>query len=318
MLNTIDDRLAKEQKLGDAAWRIDDVTGLRTLLRAAAAQGMAVLITSDHGHVVDRHGVKVEAAAPASARHRLPGGALADAEIALSGPRVVWPQPGASIVALWDADSRYTALKAGYHGGAAPAEFTIPVLAFLPFGAEPPKDWRELGDQRPAWWVPSGRRLLRLPRRPGHLRGQEGASAVQSAGEACPGDRREPRRPLRRGARPRGRRGAPDTPGRVARGGPGRGAPGCRHLPGPDGAAGPQTPKDKIEQALRALLDAGGTLPSTALAQRIGYPAARADGFAAVLRQVLNYDGVQVLETLPDGRTLRLSKRLLQEQFELG
>ena len=59
---------------------------------------------------------------------------------------------GHRIVALWDADARYTTQKAGYHGGVALAEVTIPVLAFLPFGAEPPKGWRELGDQRPAWW----------------------------------------------------------------------------------------------------------------------------------------------------------------------
>ncbi|GAA3377842.1 BREX-2 system phosphatase PglZ [Streptomyces sannanensis] len=157
VLNTIDDRLAKEQKLGDAAWHVDHVSALRELLRAAAEQGMAVILTSDHGHVVDRHGVKAEAAEPASARHRLPGGPLGDREIALSGPRVVWPEPGASIVALWDADSRYTALKAGYHGGASLAEFTIPVLAFLPFGAEPPRGWRELGDQRPEWWSPEAK-----------------------------------------------------------------------------------------------------------------------------------------------------------------
>jgi hypothetical protein len=49
----------------------------------------------------------------------------------------------------------------------------------------------------------------------------------------------------------------------------------------------------------------------------VGHPQGRADGFAAVLRQLLNYDGVQVLETLPDGRTLRLDTALLSEQFEL-
>jgi hypothetical protein len=73
---------------------------------------------------------------------------------------------------------------------------------------------------------------------------------------------------------------------------------------------------DKVDQAIRVLLDAG-TLPATALAQRIGYPVTRADGFAAVLRQLLNYDGVQVLETLPDARTLRLHTALLRDQFEL-
>jgi hypothetical protein len=57
----------------------------------------------------------------------------------------------------------------------------------------------------------------------------------------------------------------------------------------------------------------------TALAQRVDLPASRgADGFAAVLRQLVNFDGIQVLETLPDGRTLRLNAVLLRRQFELG
>ncbi|MBP2364223.1 MULTISPECIES: hypothetical protein [Streptomyces] len=34
-------------------------------------------------------------------------------------------------------------------------------------------------------------------------------------------------------------------------------------------------------------------------------------------RQLLNYVGVQVLETLPDDRTLRLHTALLRDQFEL-
>ncbi|MFD9328472.1 BREX-2 system phosphatase PglZ [Streptomyces sp. NPDC060065] len=319
VLNAIDDRLAKEQKLGDGTWRVDDVPGLRDLLRVAAAQGMAVIVTSDHGHVVDRHGTKADAATePASARHRLPGGPLAEREIALSGPRVVWPEPGASIVALWDADSRYTALKAGYHGGASLAEFTIPVLAFLPFGAEPPKGWRELGDQRPLWWVSkeAGRPV-------------SGERSAPSAGAA----------PKKGTAKSRKKQpdpeSLPDALFEVA-----LTAGGDDTLLTPthvsrtevlvkalldsetyqvqlDGLARkPQ--QEQVQKALAALLDAGGTLPVTALAQRAGMSSTRGDGFAAVLRQLLNYDGVQVLETLPDGRTLRLHEGLLREQFALG
>ena len=75
--------------------------------------------------------------------------------------------------------------------------------------------------------------------------------------------------------------------------------------------------QEQVHKAISALLDAGGTLPATALAQRAGMPTARGDGFAAVLRQLLNFDGVQVLETLPDGRTLRLHEALLRKQFAL-
>ncbi|MFG3022551.1 BREX-2 system phosphatase PglZ [Streptomyces sp. NPDC048254] len=320
VLNAIDDRLAKEQKLGDGAWRVDDVPGLRDLLRVAAAQGMAVIVTSDHGHVVDRHGTKADAATePASARHRLPGGGtLGEREIALSGPRVVWPEPGASIVALWDADSRYTALKAGYHGGASLAEFTIPVLAFLPFGAEPPKDWRELGDQRPIWWAPeeAGRPVS-------DERAAQTAGAATKKGSAKP--RKKQPEPgtlpdaLFDVALTAGGDDALLTPAVVSR----TEALVTALLDSEtyqvqlDGLARkPQ--QEQVHKALAALLDAGGTLPVTALAQRAGMPTTRGDGFAAVLRQLLNYDGVQVLETLPDGRTVRLHEALLREQFALG
>ncbi|MBT2234456.1 BREX-2 system phosphatase PglZ [Nonomuraea sp. NEAU-A123] len=311
VLNTIDDRLAKEQKLGDGAWRLDQIGKLRELLRVAAVQGMAVILTSDHGHVVDRNGAKIDGDDIASARHRTSGGSLREAEVALSGPRVVWPNPGASIVALWDADSRYTAQKAGYHGGASLAEITIPVLAFLPFGAEPPKGWRELGDQRPAWWseepdtpgpaalVPTAvpepkRRASKMSKAPAAM-GEAlfdvvlelgGDEALLTPRLASPGD-----------ALVKALLASEIFQAQVS-------------------LLARKPPMEKVEMAVRALADTGA-LPVTALAQRVSYPAGRADGFAAVLRQLLNYDGVQVLETLPDGRTLRLNTGLLRDQFEL-
>ncbi|MFF0016204.1 BREX-2 system phosphatase PglZ [Streptomyces sp. NPDC005374] len=319
VLNAIDDRLAKEQKLGDGTWRVDDVPGLRDLLRVAAAQGMAVIVTSDHGHVVDRHGTKVDATTePASARHRLSGGGpLGEREIALSGPRVVWPEPGASIVALWDADSRYTALKAGYHGGASLAEFTIPVLAFLPFGAEPPKEWRELGDQRPVWWAPEEVGRLVTDERAAHMGGAAAKKAAAKSRKKQPDPGTLPDA-LFDVALTVGGDDALLTPSVVSR----TEALVTALLDSEtyqgqlDGLARkPQ--QEPVQKALAALLDAGGTLPVTALAQRAGMPTTRGDGFAAVLRQLLNYDGVQVLETLPDGRTLRLHEGLLREQFAL-
>ncbi|AXE80189.1 BREX-2 system phosphatase PglZ [Streptomyces atratus] len=317
VLNTVDDRLASEQKLGDGSWRLNDIGQLRQLLRLAAVQGRAVILTSDHGHVVDRHGVKTDVDRPLSARHRVAGDPVGDTEIGLAGPRVVAPEPGGAIVALWDADSRYTARRAGYHGGASLAEFTIPVLAFLPFGAQPPGGWRELGSQQPPWWSLNPR--------------QAGSAPVAQA--AAPASKKPSQR---RNVRPQVG-GGPDalfdvslTPKMPAEG---------------DALLSVElvAPKDalvdellacelfdtqvkvlarkpnllQVEKAVRALLDAGGTLPVTALAQRAGVRASGADGFGAVLRQLLNYDSAQVLEALPDGRTLRLDEALLREQFGL-
>ncbi|MFI8092600.1 BREX-2 system phosphatase PglZ [Streptomyces sp. NPDC086080] len=321
VLNTVDDRLASEQKLGDGAWRLSDIGGLRALLRSAADQGRAVIVTSDHGHVVDRRAARVDADDVRSARHRAPGRPLGEQEIMLTGPRVLDPEPESRIVALWDADARYTSRKAGYHGGVALAEFAIPVLAFLPFGAKPPSGWRELGSQQPAWWS--------LPREEAQpSRAQTAAAPVPVSRKATPKKARSEAKPAKNHETLFDVALVPST--------------------SEDGAllsAAPVSPVDalveallesevftaqvqllarkpdlvRVEKAVRALLDSGGTLPMTALAQRVGLPASRpADGFAAVLRQLLNHDGVQVLETLPDGRTLRLHTGLLRDQFEVG
>ncbi|MCE7080357.1 BREX-2 system phosphatase PglZ [Streptomyces sp. ST2-7A] len=331
VLNAIDDRLAKERKLGDGAWRAEHIPGLPDLLRVAATRGMAVVITSDHGHVVDRHGNRVEAGAPLSARHRAPGGETGPAEVALSGPRVVEPDPGGSIVALWDADSRYTARKAGYHGGASLAEVAIPILVLLPFGAEPPTGWRELGDQRPAWWA-----LDSGTARPEEATAHSPAG-VPRAGVPGPEARKEGRKEGRKQSRRQEGADRPqDSLFDVALV-PATGNDGALVTPTVvnredvliEGLLASETfgsqidllarkpPMGKVEKAIRVLLEAGGTLPVTALAQRVDYPIGRANGFAAVLRQLLNHDGAQVLEILPDGRTVRLNPTLLRTQFGL-
>ncbi|KAA6219675.1 BREX-2 system phosphatase PglZ [Streptomyces filamentosus] len=319
VLNTVDDRLASEQKLGDGAWRLDQIGALRSLLRHAAVEGRAVLLTSDHGHVVDRYGVRVQAAGVESARHRQPGQPVSEAEVALSGQRVVDTEPGGEIVALWDADARYSAQRAGYHGGAALAEFTIPVMAFLPFGATPPKGWRELGNPQPAWWYlgadasaqpqqpPVAKQVPAAPK-PSSKRAKQEAALAKShdslfevALVPSPGDE------ALLSVRPM----SPDEAMVTA-------LLASEVFESQVNMLARKPDLERVEQAVRALIDAGGTLPMTALAQRVNLPASRrVEGFAAVLRQLLNYDGVQVVETLPDGRTLRLNLQLLREQFEL-
>ncbi|WP_432110147.1 BREX-2 system phosphatase PglZ [Streptomyces sp. AA1529] len=337
VLNAIDDRLGKEQKLGDGAWQVQHIPGLAELLRVAAVQGMAVVLTSDHGHVVDRHGAKVEAAEPESARHRAASGAeepAGAAEVALSGPRVVRSEPGSSVVALWDADSRYTGLKAGYHGGASLAEVAIPVLAFLPFGAAPPKGWRELGEQQPSWWKtdepdsrlpggpPSGAAAAEKDAEPREKQTSrhkpskaqaELAATHDSLFDVAPASVSEPAGPP-----PQQQSQQPEPVAREEAVVAGLFASEAFRNQVELLARKPRERElDKFRLAVVALLETGGTLPVTALAQRVGFPTTRADGFAAVLRQLLNYDGVQVLETMPDGRTLRLNADALRTQFGL-
>ncbi|MFI1060547.1 BREX-2 system phosphatase PglZ [Streptomyces spororaveus] len=336
VLNTVDDRLGKEQKLGDGAWQIKEIGGLEPLLRAARANDMTVLLTSDHGHVIERRGNKLDTTGSTigSARHRTPGGPVAPAEIELSGPRVVWPEPGSRIVALRDHDTRYTALKAGYHGGATLAEFTIPLLALLPFGAEPPTGWRELGDPAPVWWEENTEAAAEV-----ETGTTAGADSTPDAAAT------QPRRKQTRKAAPPMSEGAISLFGEDEVVPPAPQKPADPPVeppvtPAPDATLDPaaalverlmatelyqaqlellaRKPRDKtvLPKALAALIEAG-TLPMTALAERADQPATRAPGFAATLAQLLNYDGAQILEILPDNRTLRLHRAQLIEQFGL-
>ena len=53
VLNTIDDALDKG-KPGPAHWTVDEVTYLRQVLDEARRAGRPVILTADHGHVLDR------------------------------------------------------------------------------------------------------------------------------------------------------------------------------------------------------------------------------------------------------------------------
>ncbi|WP_445527397.1 BREX-2 system phosphatase PglZ [Streptomyces cyslabdanicus] len=320
VLNTVDDRLGKEQKLGDGAWRIKEISGLESLLRAARAGGMTVLITSDHGHVIERRGNRADAPAGtvASARHRLSGEPLAPSEVELSGPRVVWPEPGARIVALRDHDARYTAMKAGYHGGATLAEFAIPLLALLPFGAEPPTGWLELGEPAPAWWS------TKTGAAPSAVASDAGAVEVPGASSR----RRQTTKQTKKAAATaeptlalfEDQQATPPAPQGSDSGDPATAL--VERLMATELYAAQldmlarKSMAKGAQPALVALVEAG-TLPMTALAERAGQPIGRARGFATTLAQLLNYDGAQILEILPDNRTLRLHRDQLIEQFGL-
>jgi hypothetical protein len=306
VLNAIDDSL--ERGRADPSWKIEEVAGLRTLLDYARYQGRAVIVTSDHGHILEHKSTYRATADAASNRHRDGSTHANDGEVELAGPRVV--ADGRRIVALWDPYIRYGPRKAGYHGGASLAEVTIPLLAFLPLGAAPPKNWRALPVQRPAWWA------------------LEPPTAVPALIDG-PASTTPTARPTRRKAttKPMDGQAVLDMPEAEIHAKPqAAAAPGdrlveelfatelfdVRHRGTPR-----RVPAEKIRTAVAALADIGGVLPLPVLAERIGEPAIRAAGFAATLGQILNVDNYPVLEVIDGGRNVRLNLALLREQFGL-
>jgi len=86
-----------------------------------------------------------------SGRSRAATGAAGSGEVLVAGPRVL-RHDGRAILAV-DELLRYGPLKAGYHGGGAPAEAVVPVAVLVP-GAIPEDVSLHLAPpQEPAWWI---------------------------------------------------------------------------------------------------------------------------------------------------------------------
>ncbi|MFG3698074.1 BREX-2 system phosphatase PglZ [Micromonospora sp. NPDC047620] len=302
VINTVDESLAHGREGDEAGWQLDDIGFLRSLLDQARSSGRAIVVTSDHGHVLERGGQHVKAADAASARHRTGPGPAGPGEIELTGPRVV--ADGKRIIALWDPLLRYRPSKAGYHGGASLAEVTIPLLAFLlPNVTEPPVGWAPVEAREPEWW-----------------------RAIAPAAS--------PAVPVASVPAPKPRRKAPAVTGdalfdvpeattaTVAAPAAGDGDLVAALLAtelfeAQHGLTPRRVDQRKIEAAMRALVDAKGVLPAAVLAQRAGEVPARATGFVNALQRIFNVDNYPVLSLADNGRTVRLDLRLLREQFRL-
>lgn len=148
VLNTIDDALDRSDPEG-TDWGLASIKHLEALLEIAAAVGRPVVITSDHGHVLERRKGRKDLPAGStatSARSRTADVPARAGEVLVRGDRVAQDQ---AVLAV-DELLRYTTVKAGYHGGGAAAEIAVPLVLLWPGPA--PKGYREAAIQRPSWW----------------------------------------------------------------------------------------------------------------------------------------------------------------------
>jgi hypothetical protein len=291
VLNTIDDALQHGREGDRVEWRLSDITYLPELLNTARAYGRPVVLVADHGHVLERSAPNAgPVATPGAESARWRTGVPEPGEVALAGPRVRYGD--GRIVAPWREDIRYAHRRSGYHGGAALAEMTVPVLVLLPSADLLPSGWSVLPPEltTPAWWAP---RLTGTPAQP-----------AEAAPPTPPVAAVPPTRPAAAGApaatvtwgvrvvateiyaRQRGFvRKAPDRP--------------------------------VVASVIDALIAADGTLSLTAVAAAAGRAGRNPDGFATTLQRLLNVEGYPVLGLTDGGRTLRLDQELLRQQFGL-
>ena len=151
VLNSVDDALDRSDP-GSISWGTDTVKHLDPLLERARHAGRTVILTADHGHVIDRRqGTQRPYPDTSSSRSRSVSACPGDGEVLVTGRRVLL-HDGTAVLAV-DENLRYGPAKSGYHGGASPAEVIVPVTVLVS-GAVPADGGLRLAPpQEPSWWT---------------------------------------------------------------------------------------------------------------------------------------------------------------------
>ncbi|MDZ4800306.1 MAG: BREX-2 system phosphatase PglZ [Bryobacteraceae bacterium] len=148
VINAIDDELGGSRQISPD-WTLDYLAVLRGILAEAATAGRVVVLTSDHGHMLDT-GSTISRTGPATSdRWRSGESSVGDDEILVKGPRVL--APGGSMVGLAVESARYQRPKVGYHGGLTPQECLVSVNV-LAQPAVQVRGWTQVSAEPPSWW----------------------------------------------------------------------------------------------------------------------------------------------------------------------
>jgi hypothetical protein len=301
--NAVDAQLAGSDQI-ELAWSAEGLRQVAALLRVARDAGRVVVVTGDHGHVVEAGSTL--AAGGEGDRWRA-GGAAGESEVFLAGGRVLSPKGGHAVVAAWSERIRYGARRGGYHGGASLQEVLIPV-AVLGAG-QPPRGWDMAPPTEPAWWRGTAEAI---------------PAAVPAASAVPPGrasarrraaDARQPElfatAPLPKAEELAPSRGGDTTPSWIVALLASDAYAAQRRL------AGRGAPADAVVRSLLGALAArGGRLSRIGLAQALSTPTLRVAGVVSAARRVLNLDQAQVVGM--EGDDVVLDERLLRVQFGLG
>ena len=294
VINAIDDHLNRGMQVR-VAWNANTVVPLRELLAEAAAGGRTVVLTSDHGHVLDEKRSTQRGIADPGERWRSATKPAGDQEITIAGPRVLL---GGGTVVMPTSDTlRYGPSKHGYHGGATPQEVLVPVVV-LARSTSIPTGWGVAPDQAPQWWT-----------------GQPAATALMPASSPIVPPVRAPKRPAS------GQVGFFDVDESAAA--PSNDAAGPSWIVALLASAAfdgrrPIMQKRRLDDGavvkmLTVLEQRGGTALKAVIATDIGMQAFRLDGLLSALASVLNLEGYSVLDVREDSVTL--NRGLLLTQF---
>ncbi|XKF14682.1 BREX-2 system phosphatase PglZ [Halomonas sp. BLK-85] len=325
VINAIDDQLSSSSQVV-VHWNLQSTLPmLRQVLEAAREGGRAVVITSDHGHVLDHDSqfAQTQVETHNGERYREEGAAPTEQEIEVSGLRVLTASQHA--VVPWSEKLRYTKSRnRGYHGGGSLQEMVIPLGIYIsasdPVGMP---GWRELPRRLPTWWQ-------------NEAQGEEvDGSAAESPAKASA----RPAKTKHKTKKP----AEPDTPMpdlfAEATSEQSASVEQQEHSLSIE-AVGSRSWVDELfaspvfEQSLQRagrvpvtneqirrlleLLDQGkGSAMEAQVAKHLAIPIIRLRGFLSAVQKILNVDGYPVLKTDRESRTVVLDRESLKLQFEL-
>jgi len=292
VLNAIDDALAKSEQVR-IDWSVAAIPLLGAILAQARSAGRAVLLTSDHGHVIER-GTVYRGNLSENERWRPAAGEVAADEIRIEGPRVIG-LIGGPVIVPWSEKLRYTVKKTGYHGGVTQQEMLVPVGVWTP-DANPLTGFVPEFVVAPEWWT-------------------------QTRGDAAPSLPVSAAPTVRRGskAKPKAQDLIPDLF-----------APEPQAAAWIDALLASATlhrqkgrvgrlalDDDRLRRLLECLDAQGGRASVEQLAAAIQQPQLRMRGVLSVLQRMLNLDGYPVVTVESGTQTVLVDLRLLRTQFDL-
>lgn len=298
--NAVDDHLSGPDQLHQR-WTLEDLRLLLPLLREAREARRVVVITADHGHLLEDGSTQLSGGD--SDRWRPGTDGRTPDEMVVTGGRVVTSDSSNSVVCLWGERTRYGGRKNGYHGGLSPQEVMVPLSVVVPLGLNLP-EWTPAPPAQPEWWelplveksketkteIPAfSRTTIRKPSP------QTGQPQLFAPDELPPAPAP-----------------APASPDWISTLLSGSIYASQRQL-----AARVALPDDKMRLLLTALSERGGKLSRTALAQRLSLPEIRLGGMLSAVRRMLNVDQAPVLMVDEAAGTVELNITLLLQQFRV-
>lgn len=297
VINAIDDQLSSSSQIA-LDWRVDSMRILWQVLEAAREAGRVVIITSDHGHVLDHDSFYLDAQSSSGERYHLGTGTVRDQEILLKGPRVVTEHQAA--VLPWSEKVRYSKTRSmGYHGGASLQELVIPLGIFVSAGEENVlPEWREVPVSKPAWWsIEKGAAALVLKEEEAvtykPATQKQATAARMDDLFAAPKEKAEKKDWIENLFK------SPvyeDMRSRVGR------------LP---------ITEEELGALLNLLARNAGHLMQSVVVRELNKPELRMRGFLSAAQRLLNVDGYPILQVNRESQTITLDIRALKTQFDL-